>query len=94
VVQCKLLASKKKIIYEIIQTESLSEKQRDKLTSYFKLKKIKRISKWLHSSCYDSPIRRKKGDRLWVSFAGKCDRNADMWLTYLCSEQKIYSGYK
>jgi hypothetical protein len=25
-------------------------------------------------------------------FAGKCDRNADMWLTYLCSEQKIYSG--
>jgi hypothetical protein len=21
-------------------------------------------------------------------FAGKCDRNADMWLTYLCSEQK------
>jgi hypothetical protein len=34
-------------------------------------------------SCYDSPIRRKEGDRLWVSFAGKCDRNADMWLTYL-----------
>jgi hypothetical protein len=36
----------------------------------------------------------EKRDRLWVSFAGKCDRNADMWLTYLCSEQKIYSGYK
>jgi hypothetical protein len=43
-------------------------------------------------SCYDSPIRRKR-DRLWVSFAGKCDRNADMWLT-CAQETKIYSGYK
>jgi hypothetical protein len=35
----------------------------------------------------------KEGDRLWVSLQAN-DRNADMWLTYLCSEQKIYSGYK
>jgi hypothetical protein len=41
VVQCKLLASKKKIIYEIIRKKSI-RKQRDKLTSYFKLaKKLK-----------------------------------------------------
>jgi hypothetical protein len=80
---------------KLYETESLSEKQRDKLTSYFKLaKKIKRISKWLHSSCYDSPIREKRRRQIMGIFAGKCDRNADMWLTYLCSEQKIYSGYK
>jgi hypothetical protein len=30
----------------------------------------------------------EKGDRLWVSFAGKCDRNADMWLT--CAQNKRY----
>jgi hypothetical protein len=36
---------------------------------------------------------KKEGDRLWVSLQAN-DRNADMWLTYLCSEQKIYSGYK
>jgi hypothetical protein len=87
VVQCKLLASKKKIIYEIIRNRKSIRKQRDKLTSYFKLaKKIKRISKWLHSSCYDSPIRRKRRRQIMGIFAGKCDRNADMWLTYLCSE--------
>jgi hypothetical protein len=67
-------------------------KQRDKLTSYFKLIK-KRISKWLHSSCYDSPIRRKKRRQIMDIFAGKCDRNADMF-TYLCSEQRDIFWYK
>jgi hypothetical protein len=35
----KLLASKKKIIYEIIRNRKSIKKQRDKLTSYFKLAK-------------------------------------------------------
>jgi hypothetical protein len=79
---------------KLYETESLSEKQRDKLTSYFKLaKKLKEFQNG-HSSCYDSPIRRKRRRQIMGIFAGKCDRNADMWLTYLCSEQKIYSGYK
>jgi hypothetical protein len=33
----------------------------------------------------------KRRRQIMGIFAGKCDRNADMWLTYLCSEQKIYS---
>jgi hypothetical protein len=44
----------------------------------------------LHSSCYDSPIRRKEGDRLWVSFAGKCDRNADMWHLLVLRTKDIF----
>jgi hypothetical protein len=52
---------------KLYETESLSEKQRDKLTSYFKLaKKLKEFQNGC-TSCYDSPIRRKEGDRLWVS---------------------------
>jgi hypothetical protein len=46
---------------KLYETESLSEKQRDKLTSYFKLakKKLKEFQNGC-TSCYDSPIRRKK----------------------------------
>jgi hypothetical protein len=47
--------------------QKVYQKKKDKLTSYFKLKKIKRIS----NGCtpLDSPIRRKRRNRLWVSFA-------------------------
>jgi hypothetical protein len=45
---------------KLYETESLSEKQRDKLTSYFKLaKKLKEFQNGC-TSCYDSPIREKK----------------------------------
>jgi hypothetical protein len=30
----------------------------------------------------------KKKETDYGYLCGKCDRNADMWLTYLCSEQK------
>jgi hypothetical protein len=76
---------------KLYETESLSEKQRDKLTSYFKLAK-KEFQNGC-TSCYDSLFEKRRRQIMGI-FAGKCDRNADMWLTYLCSEQKIYSGYK
>jgi hypothetical protein len=74
---------------KLYETESLSEKQRDKLTSYFKLKKIKRISKWLHSLVMIAYSEKKK-ERLWVSFAGKCDRNADMWHLLVLRTKDIF----
>jgi hypothetical protein len=78
---------------KLYETESLSEKQRDKLTSYFKLaKKLKEFQ----NGCTLVMIAlfgEKEGDRLWVSLQANVIET-DMWLTYLCSEQKIYSGYK
>jgi hypothetical protein len=72
------------------RTESLSEKQRDKLTSYFKLaKKLKEFQNGCTPLVMIALFGEREGDRLWVSFAGKCDRNADMWLTYY-SETKRY----
>jgi hypothetical protein len=34
-----------------------------------------------------SPIREKRRRQIMGIFAGKCDRNADMWLTY-CAQNK------
>jgi hypothetical protein len=43
-------------------------KQREKLTGYFKIvRKEKRSSKWMYSCCYDSIFGEKEGDRLWTS---------------------------
>jgi hypothetical protein len=89
------VASKKKIIYEIIRNRKSIRKQRDKLTSYFKLaKKLKEFQNGCTPLVMIALFEKKRRRQIMGIFAGKCDRNADMWLTYLCSEQKIYSGYK
>jgi hypothetical protein len=63
---------------KLYETESLSEKQRDKLTSYFKLaKKLKEFQNGCTPLVMIALFGEKR-DRLWVSFAGKCDRNADV----------------
>jgi hypothetical protein len=45
------------------------------------------------ASCYDSPIRRKEGDRLWVSLQANVIETLICGLL-TCAQQKIYSGYK
>jgi hypothetical protein len=77
---------------KLYETESLSEKQRDKLTSYFKLAK-KKIKNFKMVALVMIAYSEKKKDRLWVSLQANVIETL-MWLTYLCSEQKIYSGYK
>jgi hypothetical protein len=77
---------------KLYETESLSEKQRDKLTSYFKLKKkLKEFQNGCTPLVMIALFGEKRGDRLWVSFAGKCDRNADMCLL-TCAQNKKYLG--
>jgi hypothetical protein len=59
---------------KLYETESLSEKQRDKPAILNSQKKIKRFQ----NGCPLVMIAlfgEKEGDRLWVSFAGKCDRS-------------------
>jgi hypothetical protein len=60
---------------KLYETESLSEKQRDKLTSYFKLaKKLKKFQ----NGCTLVMIAlfgEKRRRQIMGIFAGKCDRN-------------------
>jgi hypothetical protein len=57
---------------KLYETESLSEKQRDKLTSYFKLakKKLKEFQNGC-TSCYDSLFGEKRRRQIMGIFAGK-----------------------
>jgi hypothetical protein len=53
---------------KLYETESLSEKQRDKLTSYFKLaKKLKKFQNGCTPLVMIALFGEKEGDRLWVS---------------------------
>jgi hypothetical protein len=74
---------------KLFETEALSEKQREKLTGYFQIvRKVKEFQNGCTPVVMIALFGEKEGDRLWTSFAGKCDRDATMWLTYLSSEQR------
>jgi hypothetical protein len=69
------------------------EKQRDKLTSYFKLtKKLKEFQNGCTPLVMIALFGEKEGDRLWVSLQANVIETLICGLLY--SEQKIYSGYK
>jgi hypothetical protein len=75
---------------KLYETESLSEKERDKLTSYFKLaKKIKEFQRLTPLVMIALFGEKKETDYGYL--CRQCDRNADMYYL-LVLRTKIYSG--
>jgi hypothetical protein len=71
VVQCKLLALKKKVIYEIIQTESPSENKETNQPAILNSQNRKKNLKMVITLVMIALSGEKEGDRSFDIFAGK-----------------------
>jgi hypothetical protein len=74
---------------KLFELEDLTEKEKTWAVHYFRMnEKLKSFQNSCTIKTFQDLFGEKEGTRLWESYAGKCDKEIIMFLTYLTGDHK------